>query len=157
MKRIPLYLFDEIISHALVDDKDYKYLMCWKWHPCQGYPYTKENGKSIYMHRKILRRTKAPRIDHENGNKLDNRRRNLRPSTVSQNSINCKLYRTNKTGYRGVSKHSNGRLLRVRLMVNQKEIFIGLFPIDKEKQAAQAYNKAAKKHFGKFARLNIIT
>lgn len=41
-----------------------------------------------------------------------------------------------------------------RIHLDRKEIFLGYF--NDEKQAAIAYNKAAKKYFGKFARLNSI-
>jgi hypothetical protein len=60
MRRIPLTKGKE----ALVDDKDYQYLMQWKWHAATGGQYAARDGRSsnrrhgklIYMHRVVAER-----------------------------------------------------------------------------------------------------
>jgi hypothetical protein len=91
-------------------------------------------------------------VDHRNGNGLDNRRINLRLCTDAQNRANRRLQRNNKSGFKGVFLNAkNGKFL-AHVQVNKKTFYLGSFvsPID----AAKAYDKAAKLHFGEFARLN---
>src|ERR1700736_6457675 len=48
-------------------------------------------------------------IDHENGNRQDNSPLNLREADTSQNIANSKRYGTNTSGFKGVSRASNGK------------------------------------------------
>lgn len=73
---------------TLIDDDDYdRVVSLGKWHVVKGYAsrYTLgKNRKRILLHRFILGVTQNPGIgtktvvDHKNGNKLDNRKSNLR-------------------------------------------------------------------------------
>lgn len=94
-------------------------------------------------------------VDHINGNRLDNRKSNLRLCTRTENNHNMKLSSRNKSGAKGVYVQSKNRL-RVSIMVNGKNIYIGTFPNTEAglKQAKTAYNNAAIKYYGEFAYLN---
>lgn len=96
-------------------------------------------------------------IDHINGDKLDNRRHNLRLATRSQNEQNKRKRRANTTSkYKGVVKIKNrkAKCWRVTLTIDGYNKHIGTFY--SEKEAAIAYNQAAYAHFGEFALLNEI-
>ena len=79
-------------QHTTVDDKDYDYLMKWKWYAIRS-RYTfyavrnqkksevKETKKLIYMHRLLLSETNTSKVDHKNLNGLDNQRSNIRLTT----------------------------------------------------------------------------
>lgn len=90
-------------------------------------------------------------IDHVNGDRSDNRIVNLREATNSQNMMNRKLNANSGSGVKGVSFHRGSQRWRARLQFNGKRIHLGDF---KNKEAAEiAYEAAAKRHFGEFARL----
>lgn len=92
-------------------------------------------------------------IDHINGNGLDNRFENLRICEQRNNSQNSKKQSDNKQRYKGVSKHGQ-RGYQARITITGKLIGLGTFSTQEE--AAEAYNKAAKEHFGEYAKLNVI-
>lgn len=92
-------------------------------------------------------------LDHINGDRSDNRICNLRPVTSSQNKANGERYVTNKSGYKGVIYRPDARgskKWRAQITVNYKRIALGYFHT--AEQASAAYQIAACKHFGEFAR-----
>lgn len=105
------------------------------------------------MHRLIMVSPKGFQVDHINGNRLDNRRSNLRLCTSSQNNFNRKVIRSN-TGFKGVSHDARCDRYYSRIMLNRKSIPLGRFSSLIE--AAEAYNKAAQTLFGEFASINVI-
>jgi hypothetical protein len=148
---------------ALVDKEDYElvsqYSWCYikGWHnKMTGYAQTNlhlpnGNYKRITMHRLLTNFDKQ--VDHKDGNGLNNRRLNLRLVTDTQNRMNQQKYKNNTSGYKGVATRiSRGKPWRACIVVNKKQIHLGLFenPVD----AARAYDEAALKYFGKFAKIN---
>ena len=90
-------------------------------------------------------------IDHMNGDKSDNRIRNLRPATRAENS----RYSTSSYGssrFKGVSRHRKTGKWRATITVNRKQFHLGLFGT--QELAAIRYNAAAVEFFGVFAKLN---
>lgn len=155
-----------------IDDGDFVSLGRFVWHVkvrtahhLYVYRYEKrtEGGRvskyrCIRMHRQIMG-FPALSVDHKNGDTLDNRRRNLREATQSQQGQNARHH--NGKQYKGVTRCGliHGRYeprkpWRSRIRVNGKLLGLGWFA--KPEDAARAYNKAAKKYFGKFASLNDI-
>jgi hypothetical protein len=92
-------------------------------------------------------------VDHKDLDKSNNRINNLRESTRSQNMANVPPPKNNKSGFKGVCWDKQHGKWRSKICVNYKYITLGVFASKEE--AARAYDDAAVKHFGEFARLNL--
>lgn len=139
---------------ALIDDEDLSKISSMKWRVQRieslKYAVSNQSKVLISMHRLILGNKDGFFIDHKNGNALDNRKKNLRFCTHAENMRNRKINKNNKSGYKGVFYHQNKWVSQIR--VNGKKIYLGRY-VDK-REAAKAYDQAAKKHFKEFSRLN---
>lgn len=154
MKIIPLLNFSE---GALVDDADFESLSPFRWRRnAQGYASLSNGGRM--MHRIIMNPPIGFHTDHIDGNQLNNQRGNLRIATPSQNCANSRkpIFRSGPTSsrYKGVSFFKRDDNWMAYIMVNRKRIFIGYY--NAEIEAANAYNNAAARFFGEFARLNPV-
>lgn len=152
---------------ALVDDEDYDELSAYSWraakvnrkhHSPMYYAMRGTQGVGdgvVMLHRQVLRAPLGFDVDHINGDPLDNRRVNLRLCSMSQNQANRSAMVPNKTSrYRGVCWDKKSGRWQADIKVQQKSIYLGQY--EREEDAAAAYNRAAEKHFGEFARLNEI-
>lgn len=156
MKEIPLTQ-DKV---AIVDDGDFEWLNQWKWHAhrrhgiwyaLRGIVVAKK-PVAIRMHRMILDAPIGVQVDHINGDGLRNTRDNLRLVTDQQNRFNGRLYANNTSGYKGVSLFRPTGKWCAHIGFNGKRKNLGYFGTPEE--AASAYDNAARKLFGEFARLN---
>jgi hypothetical protein len=141
-------------KEAIVDDEDFEHLNQWKWGlDTDGYAIRGihiPRRKTFIMHREIMKTPKGMETDHINGNKLDNRKCNLRICTKSQNKMNISRQVDNMSGYKGVSRHCAD--WQAQIGKDGIKIYLGIY---KNKElAARAYDEAAKKLFGEYARLN---
>lgn len=131
----------------------------YKWYySTTGYArnWSKKKGSKIrtgcYLQHALMWCPKGYQIDHINGDKLDNRMENLRIVTYKQNAQNSAIKSNNTSGYKGVSLTKEKNKWRAYININKKQVNLGRFI--KKEDAAKAYNIAATKHFGKYARLN---
>jgi hypothetical protein len=108
--------------------------------------------RMVYMHREIKNPKKGRLVDHRNCHSLDNRRENLRLATREQNVHNRRKRKKATSRFLGVSFYKPRGNWESRIMHRGKRIRLGRF--DSEIVAARAYDEAAKKYFGEFARLN---
>lgn len=119
-----------------------------------GYVRLCINYKRYLAHRVIwlIATGKWPKeeIDHINMNRSDNRLVNLREATYSQNKANAVVRRNNKARLRGVRWRADANKWEARICFNYNKMYLGLFAT--KELACNAYEMAAKKHFGEFAR-----
>lgn len=150
-------------KEALVDDCDYDFLMQWPWSAIKEGKYAVRYRRLvdqgcasvIYMQDVVASRIELfGKIDHINRDSLDNRRQNFRLSTNSQNLANRGPQANNTSGYKGVTWDRSHCRWAAQIKVNMKHISLGRFKDIRE--AAKAYNDAAKKYFGEFAYLNPV-
>lgn len=149
-------------SYAIIDDGDLKVATANDWHLSHnGYAIRRErygpDGRKkriVYLHKEIFGPVPhGYEIDHVNGNKLDDRRSNLRRATRSQNNGNAKPRHGCSSRFKGVAWHNRGYWWAY-INKDGKRHNLGYY--DKEVEAARAYNKASLELFGPFARLNTV-
>ena len=146
---------------AKVSDEWYDELNKFKW--CAAYfqdiksfyavrmsPRLHGKRKLIMMHRVIAGTPEGMETDHKDGDTLNNLPDNLRNSTHAQNKCNSGKYANNTSGFKGVI--AVGCRWIAQITVDRKTIYLGSYSIPEE--AALAYNEAAKKCRGDFAKLN---
>lgn len=147
---------------AIVDAADFEWLSNWNWrvqwnkrgrcfYVVRSEYIGDQRTANVYMHRQILGCVGKEQADHRNRNALDNRRENLRRCDNSQNNMNRSKSPRNTTGFRGVTCEKNGKF-SAYIQKENKHYNLGRFGSAKE--AAQAYDAAAKKFHGEFANLN---
>ena len=177
MKKIPLSTKGKPSNRgkffALVDDELYNELSKFNWSISKnGYAQRRvkigDKVSTVLMHRQIMELTFGDSIcvDHINGNRLDNRKSNLRICSRTENNHNMRISKRNKSGAKGVfhltieyeTKKGISRkdYWRASIMVDRKNIFLGTFSYNPNglERAKKAYNDAAKKYYGEFAYLN---
>lgn len=133
---------------TLIDKEDYLKVSKFKWFLDKSNGYVRRNYKSIYLHRFLLNPEKNLVVDHINGNTLDNRRKNLRAVSRSENGRNKKLNSNNTSGYQGVYFHKKTKKWKAAISINAKSVHIGLFFTKEE--AYEAYRKEYNKYFKNF-------
>lgn len=107
-----------------------------------------KNSKQKYLHRIITGET-ILYVDHINGNKLDNRKSNLRVCSNADNLKNrVKLPSSNTSGILGVRYRSDRSKWYAEIQVNNKKIRLGSY-VDKE-DAVRARLEAEIKYFDKY-------
>lgn len=139
--------------HTLVDDDVDDNILKERWKYVNGYAYRDIRvglrWKRLYLHREITGAPADKVVDHINGDRLDNRRENLRICTQKQNAVNRRK-RSDVVGsiYKGV------RLKRGNYEACIADVYLGTFYT--EVDAAHAYNLAAIERYGEFACLNVL-
>ena len=114
-----------------------------------AYAHRMRQGKMVLLHREILAAPAGSRVDHVDGDGLNNRRSNLRFCTAAENTANSVVERRKRlAGYRGVTAHR--RKFRAQIKTGERRIYLGSFATAEE--AAAAYKGAARLLWGEFVR-----
>lgn len=135
---------------ALIDDEDYDELNKYKWfaHASRNTFYASRNSDrndsedhkqhTIKMHRVIMNPPSDMKIDHINGNGLDNRRENLRIVTNRQNCQNKHVQKT--SDLIGVHWNKRDKTWRSEIRFDNKLYYLGSY--SSEYLANAAYSRA---------------
>jgi len=164
--RIPLSGKKHAEKTVQLDQQDYDYLNGFRWFWNHGYAVRNLSigellehssvmkQKMIAMHR-IIQPCEVPlQVDHINGDRLDNRRCNLRVVTPHQNGMNQGKNSNNTSGFRGVyfykSRKTKPWYASISSHEQKKQLFLGYFAPAEE--ASAVYEAAALEMYGGFRR-----
>lgn len=115
-----------------------------------------EDGRrsTAYLHRAVVGAGRGQRVDHIDGDGLNNQRSNLRVCSNAENIRNSGINSRNTSGFKGVARRGRGEkpAWEARIMVNGKTLRMG--PFATKRAAAEAYDAAAIRLHGDFARTN---
>jgi hypothetical protein len=147
---------------AIVDEADVELVSRFSWHV-----YHKRGSnlwyatawvpganpkKKITLHGLLMG---GVRVDHHDGDGLNNTRINLRPCTQQQNLRNTRKRESSASRFKGVTfqkdraGHARPWLAQIK---SDKKKNLGRYATEEE--AAQAYDSAARELFGEFAKTN---
>ena len=147
-----------------IDAEDLPKISGYKWSVSSDggdrmYVSTRIEGKKIYLHRFLLEAPHGKRVDHRNGDTLDNRKANLRLATHQQNMFNRRKAKTygrkpTTSSFKGVSWDNSCGRYKAQIMKDRVNHNLGRFR--DQRSAAMAYARAAQEMFGEFAYTNLI-
>jgi len=138
---------------ATIDAADYDQVRKYRWRAIRNgrkvYAATRKNGRTVYMHRMLMRPRKGYVVDHIDGNGLNNRRCNLRVCTPAQNLAN-KAPLGGTSRFVGVYRYRDKWVAHV--VCQGKHYYVGAFA--DEVEAAKARDRKAYELHGEYAYLN---
>ena len=116
----------------------------------RGWDYSVSPPRKDFLHRFLLNvKDHDVVVDHINGNRLDNRKSNLRTCTQAENTRNVGKKKCNgKSSYPGVTYYG----WKAQITLDGKTINLGYF--NTEKEAIQARITAEEKYHGEFGYYN---
>ncbi len=123
---------------CLVDEADFDLVWPFWWRLRKGYAIS---STGIRMSRLIMGDPPDLIVDHIDGDRLDNRRSNLRMATVQQNAANCHRQR----------KKNLCKLCGVALLPDLKTYQLSAISDDQE-FLGRIYDMTARKRWGEFAK-----
>jgi hypothetical protein len=143
---------------AVVDDADYEAVAQYRWHARVDRHHiyagrnARQDGGGYVTERMHTFLTGWPRVDHIDGNGLNNQRSNLRPASAAENNRNARKHSAGYSQYKGVSWCKRERRWFAQIQHDRQHRHLGYF--GSELEAAYAYDAAAAALFGEFAWLN---
>lgn len=142
---------------ALISDHQYDRVAEFTWRKAwiRDRWYARRGTDNALLHRFIMNVT-DPNIlvDHRDNDGLNCQDDNLRVCSRAQNQQNRKVNRNNGSGYKGVRRDKKNRKYKVQIIVDGHAVHAGYF--DDPVEAAKAYDIAARRYFGEFAKTNFL-
>ena len=148
--------------NTLIDEADFETVCHLRWHirgtgnnsyathsePTGSTP----KHRPVRLHRLLTSTADDKRIDHKNGDRLDNRKYNLRTATRLENNRNIHVPK-GKSRFKGVIWDASKNCWKARIGIEGKALYLG--SSQTEEECALLYDAAARKFFGEFACTNL--
>lgn len=161
--RIPLSSRKYPNIFTIIDEDDYDRVTAHTWHPLWDARYERwgvtrhrkshEIGpNTVWLHRFITHAPKGVEVDHIDGDPLNNSKSNLRLCSHTENLWNRPARKGGKSEFKGVCLSPHGGW-DVSITAHNHRRRIGSF--HDERDAARAYDIAARELHGQFAYVNL--
>ena len=155
-----IFFFNAPREYTIIDTEDYEKVkdFCWRKRTnprdkTEVYVEAKSLGKyrrkTIRIHQILCPCKEGFLPDHENGNGLDNRKSNLRPSTHSQNGMNRRTPSNNTSGVKGVTYDKKAKQWVAQITIEGEHHYLG-GSTDFE-EAVKLRQEAEEKYFGEYS------
>lgn len=132
------------------DLEDYDKIKDYCWCYSGKDKYVSNTRYKLRMHRFVMNcQDEKLVVDHINHITYDDRKKNLRICSNSQNGMNKKIVKNNQSGCNGVTFDKNSSQWRARIGVNQTMINVGRFTYKEE--AIHARKQAEENYFGEYS------
>lgn len=157
-KHNKITIVDDTVHVGLKDDKEF---LCdvrdidicknsyWYFNN-NGYARSVIKEKTFLFHNCIIKTNQNEEIDHINGNRLDNRRKNLRIVNHLDNMKNKGIYSNNKSGTSGVYFNKNTGKWAVYIQSMKVQHYLGEYY--EIADAIKIRKEAELKYFGEYRR-----
>ncbi len=136
---------------AIVDLADYGKVKVFNWYfTSHGYASRWCNESTKYLHHEIIGKSSGV-VDHIDGNKLNNRRSNLRHTSQRENIFNSDVHLKSKSAtskYKGVSRNKSNGSWRALMWFEGKAIHVKGSSSFCEVTTALAYDFAVVEKYG---------
>lgn len=120
---VEVFIGNNFNNVMLCDIDDWEKLKQCYWTEQHGYAVSIQNYECMRFHRMVMNvENPEIQVDHINGNKLDNRKINLRLCTNQENSMNKYENSNNTSGYKGVYFDKEREKWRGAIQYNGKSI-----------------------------------
>lgn len=154
----PASMFRDSLCHGGVRTAQWA-ADCWNTKNAGREAFTAQNGAGYYVGAILNHNFRAHRviwaivhgvwpldqIDHDDGDRANNRLHNLKPATNAENHKNEGLPKNNTSGAQGVRMHAKTGRWRAEIKVNYRNRHLGYYATKEEAVSAR---EAAKVQFG---------
>ena len=136
-----------------IDKEDYDLIKDYHWYfNDKGYvvthKYINNKRRIIHLHR-LVTNFKYDTVDHKDQHPENNRKSNLRTASRSENAMNSKLSKNNKSGVTGVHWKKRDSVWFATIGINGKQKWLGQFKTKEE--AIKARLEAEYKYYNEFS------